>query len=128
MYRPVIIGEKGNLSASVARRRARKLARVMGLVSPADVWELSIDGYDDDPRELWDIPEARDYFVTFADMLLAEGADFDRLLLQSREVIDCCRAAQAGRPVALKGTREDTIRDGVEQVLAQMREGKRKIH
>jgi hypothetical protein len=122
------IGTKKQLSRQIARNNARALAQTMSLLSPTDVVDLSIGGFDDDPREIWEIPEARDFFVTFADTLLAARVDMERLLLQAREVIACCRAAQAGRPVVVTGTREDTVREGVEQFIMQMRAGERKVN
>src|ERR1044072_8417028 len=102
----LIIGEKGKLSASTAQRRARKLAKAMALMPADDTMEFSVFGFDDDPRELWDIPEVRDYVVTFAATLVAEGGDLDRLLLQTRQVIACCRATPTGRTVLERGARE----------------------
>ena len=34
---------------------------------------LTIDGYDDDPRDLWNIPEAADYILLFASVIRAIG-------------------------------------------------------
>lgn len=127
-YLLIEIGTKGKLSRQAARNKAHQLAQAMAVMPPTDVVDLSIGGFEDDPRELWEIPEARDFVVAFADALVAAGADMEHLLLQSHEVIACCRAAQAGKPVVIRGTREDTIREGVEQILSHLQAGERKVN
>ena len=47
-------------------------------MDPLNRFDLWIAGFDDDPREVWDIPEARDQFQLFAKGAFEDG--FDPLL------------------------------------------------
>ncbi|MGY3615720.1 hypothetical protein [Bradyrhizobium sp. USDA 10063] len=65
-------------------------------IKPSTAIVLHLGGYDDDPRELWEIPQARDFIRRFAEktkahehpaldpqsrtLLLACGADPDRIV------------------------------------------------
>jgi hypothetical protein len=117
MITVMIIGERGNLSRRLARRRARLAAKAIKRMPPHDVVDPSIFGYDADSRELWDIPEARDYFITFIDETTAQGIPLDRWLPQTHELLAVCRATQAGHRVGVKGTVADTMRDGIDQIV-----------
>ena len=121
MFGMIVIGEKGNLSIQTARKRARMMAPVLMKLAPHDLVEFAVYGYDDDPREVWDIPQVRNYFVAFANELRAHGVTDDHLLPQTRQTIECCVMAQAGYQIIPQGTREDTVREGVEQVVADLK-------
>jgi hypothetical protein len=60
----VIIGEKGELSHERAAKSAILVSAACTANTRANV-TLSIDGYNDDPRELWEIPEADQYIRIF---------------------------------------------------------------
>ena len=69
-----------------------RLPRVTGL-------SLCLGGYDDDPRELWEIPEARDFLLGYIGGILAAGIPLDRFLPESIDVIKACVAARRGMRV-----------------------------
>jgi hypothetical protein len=121
MFALMIIGGKGDLSEMRAHEVAGSVALAIQRMQPVDIVEFAIDGFDDDPREVWEIPEARDYFVTFAKRLAALRVDSERILPQSMDTIRACAAARAGRTITVSGTQEDALREGVEQVLAHGR-------
>jgi len=124
-----IIGKKGNLTAKAAKRRARHLARVIHTtVSPVTAMEMSISGYDEDERELWDIAEVRDYIIVFAETLIRAGVSLDRFIPQTQMVIKACYAKRDGVPVVVTGTQQDTVMEGVEQVLQHQRTSKRFVN
>jgi len=121
MFIVMVIGEKRNLTSRFARTRADEAATIFRTMPRDYIVELTIQGFDDDPREIWDIPEARDYFIEFCERLEARGVQSSRILPQSLDVLRGCQATQDGKTVAVRGTQEDTIREGVEQVLAHLR-------
>ena len=123
----IIIGEKGSLTPAIARRRARLLAMALRRLPPDEIVDLSIYGYDDDPREIWEIVESRDYVIEFADALIHYGVPLERLLPQSQTLITVCRTAKAGTPVVTMGSYEDTIRESVDAILQHDR-SQRTIH
>lgn len=59
------IGGKGHMGAEELRDMARAVAMVHESYPCAPIM-LTVDGYDDDPRSLWDIPEAAQYVRRFA--------------------------------------------------------------
>jgi hypothetical protein len=68
----MVIGSKGDLSA----RRAGESAVSVKLIAeryPDASLSLHIDGFDDDPRELWEIPEAARFIRWFAMALESKG-------------------------------------------------------
>jgi hypothetical protein len=117
MVTVIVIGERGNLSRGVARRHAKLAAKAIKQMPPHEAVDPAIFGYDTDPRELWDIPKARDYFIAFIDATIAEGIPADRWLPQTHALLAACRAAQAGQQVHVEGTVADTVLEGVEQIL-----------
>ena len=58
------IGNAGELTATNAMAAAECTIMAMRRYPFADI-SLVISGFDDDPREDWDIPEAKDYFEMF---------------------------------------------------------------
>jgi hypothetical protein len=54
------IGKCGDLSRAAAKRAARNFRQMIAEQPTAVIW-LAIYGYDDDPRRLWEIQEARHY-------------------------------------------------------------------
>jgi hypothetical protein len=59
------IGAKGHFSTALARDAATGFCQAIAAF-PAIQHMLCVAGYDDDTRELWDIPEAREYVRQFA--------------------------------------------------------------
>jgi hypothetical protein len=59
------IGMRGSLARSFAKAAARTW-REMLKRHPKAVFRVSIAGYDDDPRELCDFPEMREYVCRWA--------------------------------------------------------------
>ena len=97
------------------------MAPALKRLAPHDLVEFAVYGYDDDSREVWDIPEARDYFIAFAAELHARGVSNEHILPQTSETIRCCLMAQAGHTIIPQGTKEDTVREGVQQVIAHLK-------
>jgi len=124
MFYLIVIGENGNLTEFTARQRAKPTALAINQMHADEVVELAIYGFDDDPREIWHIPEARDYFIAFVEEMLKHHVDLGRILPQSLMTVKACQAARAGKPVITTGTVEDTIREGVEQVMQRQRSQK----
>jgi len=58
------IGRKGELSPEGARRAAMEFVASRNLTSHAEHM-LAVGGYDEDPRALWDIPEAAAFVKEF---------------------------------------------------------------
>jgi hypothetical protein len=116
----IIIGERGSLTRSTAQQRARLLAIVIQR-QPDEIIDLAVAGYDDDPRELWEIAESRDYLIAFAEALTQYGIALERLLPQSQTLIKVCQLAAAGIPVTAIGNYEDTIRESVDAILHRSR-------
>jgi hypothetical protein len=55
-----VVGGKGDLSDDTLANVLKHLNGTVRTSTTGDI-HLAIDGYDDDPRELWEIPEARDF-------------------------------------------------------------------
>jgi hypothetical protein len=121
MFALMIIGGKDDLSDARAQEVASSVAEAIYSMQPADLVEFAIDGFDDDPREIWDIPEAREYFVAFTKTLIALKVNVNNILPQTLDTIRACAAACDGQTVIVRGTREDALREGIEQVLAHER-------
>jgi hypothetical protein len=59
-----VIGEKGDLTQNNAIQAALGVLTACSAYTKANV-TISIDGYDDDPRELWEIPEVEQFVLLF---------------------------------------------------------------
>jgi hypothetical protein len=70
------IGAKGELTEKTARRGAEAIL-LMTQFNPTTQIAVTIGGYDNDPRELWDIPEAKHFFRLVVTALHASGRRFD---------------------------------------------------
>jgi hypothetical protein len=55
-----VVGGKGALSNDTLNGALKHLNTTVRTGTTGDI-HLAIDGYDDDPRELWQIPEVKDY-------------------------------------------------------------------
>jgi hypothetical protein len=60
-----LIGARGELTRQAARSAA-KAFRKIAAKGPKALVHIMIAGYDDDPREIADIPEAREYVCRWA--------------------------------------------------------------
>lgn len=70
-------GVRGELSQDYAEQRGKAFAALLARSKGGRI-VLTIPGYDDDPRELWDIEEVRNYVQQFA---IAAGIRHAALLL-----------------------------------------------
>jgi hypothetical protein len=76
------IGKRGNLTHGSPKRNARAFREIAVLQPQAELCP-SIDGYDDDPRGLWEIPEVRAYLCRWAQFAgLTSSADADELKIE----------------------------------------------
>jgi hypothetical protein len=74
----ILIGERGKLNRTAAKQGAR-LFRQIAAAQPTGVLHPNIGGYEDDPRGLWEIPEACRYLCRWAQFAGIEStADADR--------------------------------------------------
>lgn len=67
-----VIGGKSDLSPDTAIKSAHGV-RLAATMYPEAPITMSIEGYDDDPRELWEISEVRYFVVLFAAEMHALG-------------------------------------------------------
>jgi hypothetical protein len=82
------IGGAGYLTRKFAGAAAQQLCRALtSSISPHTPVYLGVMGYDDDPRELHEIPEVRQYLGWFATEFDQAGIDETRLIQQSRELV-----------------------------------------
>ena len=124
------IGGKGDLDEELARRRARRLVKTLARrVSPRVAVTLDIAGFDSDPREIWEIPEARGYVLSFADEMVKRGVNLEQVLLpQTYLMIQACLAAEFGQPVQTVGTVQDAVTTAVEQAMRNYQQKSREFH
>ena len=54
------------------------VALMVKMLSPMTAISVSLGGYDDDEREICEIPEARNYILDFAEGILKTGIPLDR--------------------------------------------------
>lgn len=128
MFRVFEIGTQGSLDPSFAQQKARSVARTMAQLSPRVSVMFSIGGYHDDRREIWDIPEARDYVIAFWMALSRLGVTNDRLLPQTVNLIKACYAVHAGHVVYTLGDIRDTKRVISEQISDHFVRKAREVH
>jgi hypothetical protein len=82
----IVIGEKGELTPENAFEAAKGVALACTINTKADV-SLFISGYDDDPRELWEIFETRFYIWMFVEALEIQSPSV-AVTIQSRLTSD----------------------------------------
>ena len=80
---------------------------------------LTLAGFDDDPRELWDIAEARDFLLGYAVGILKAGIPLERFLPESVRLIKTCLAVRRGKTVIV-GT-EDNLAQELREYQQQVR-------
>jgi len=106
-YLGIEIGCAGSLNRTNLRRAIRQMQEVITRISPLTGIDIAIGGYDDDPREIYEIPEARQYIIGFAEGMAKVGIPVERLLPVAINVIRCCLAAEAGHDLPLDHTEVD---------------------
>jgi hypothetical protein len=88
------IGNPKNLGQESARKAAEGCL-LAAERHPAATLHIYFDGYDEDPRQIWEIPEARAQVVNFWHLLGGRIPE-QRFDLDSRALIAVCLAASAG--------------------------------
>ena len=73
-----IVGERGKLTRREAKMAARKWEEML-VRAPAAIVEVCSNGYDDDPRELWDFGDVRTFVQQFARFAGIDDAAIGRL-------------------------------------------------
>ncbi len=97
----VEIGVAGQFTEANVKIAAQGFMFATSVTSPTTVVAVSIGGYDDDPRELWDIEEARKYILRFAHLISTNGIRPSKLFYESWELIKACVAKEEGKSVSL---------------------------
>lgn len=100
-YLGIEIGCAGSLNRTNLRRAIRQIQELIARISPLTGIDIAIGGYDDDPREIFEIPEARRYIIGFAEGMMKVGVPIERFLPVAINVIRCCFAAEAGHDLPL---------------------------
>lgn len=78
MFAPLIIGMRGALTRREARTAASAWRKMRAKMPRAEIYP-SIAGYDADPREIWEIGEAREFYCRFARFVgIHRRADVER--------------------------------------------------
>jgi hypothetical protein len=65
------IGKRGEFSDAGAEWAADNFCTVLAM-RPDALHHIAVGGYKDDPREVWEIPEARAFIKTFANHVLVQ--------------------------------------------------------
>jgi hypothetical protein len=123
-YLALTIGHAGRLGAKDLRKAIKNGLLIIHRISPLTAIDIGIGGYDDDPREIWEIPEARRFVIGFANGLLTAGIPLDRLLPVSVHMIKVCLAAEHGQTITPTDEPEidigDQLREHQERARRQM--------
>lgn len=93
----VVIGEHGALSRAHLRRSVASTATLLRQLGPSVPVMLMLGGYDNDPREIWQIPEARDYVLNWLQHMLASEDTPAERFVNGAELREACRLAREGR-------------------------------
>lgn len=117
------IGHANDLSDTTLHRVVRSVKALIQIVPPTTAIDISIGGYDQDPRGIFEIPEARRYMISFAAELMYAGIPLDRLLPTSVKAVELCLAAEQGRPVIIS----DMITIDIERLIQEHQERARKV-
>jgi hypothetical protein len=99
----VAFGGRGHLDAATLRQMQGAPAMAHARYPKATLL-LSVDGYDDDPRSLWDIPEAAAFvrrFAKAAGLRDWRGSLFQALDETSRGLLIACDAIDKPHPFTL---------------------------
>jgi hypothetical protein len=117
MFVNVEIGIAGHLSNA---DMLEPLQAVVELAAdPSTSISLSIGGFENDPREIFEIPEARQYLLIFAAEALKRGVPTERFIPTTVSLIAGCLVAHEGGFVELDG--HDHLTDDILEHLGRMK-------
>ena len=95
----LVIAGKNDLSRAALADAVAKTKFLNNRLPRSTALMLSIAGFDEDPRELWDIAETRDFLLAFAAGIIKAGVPLDRFLPESVNLIGACLATSQGKTV-----------------------------
>ncbi len=100
-----VIGGRDNLTDEQARTSAADFCQALDLL-PLSQHAIAVAGYDDDPRELWDVPEARAFVRQFVGWvaLLKPGVKIADWQLDQPSLAMCLVCADLGSIVGRNPT------------------------
>jgi hypothetical protein len=121
----LVIGEAGKLGAEDLREAIQKVIMLIEHIPPTTAVDITLAGYNEDPREIFQIPEARRFILGFAMGLVEAGVPLQRLLPSSVDLIRLCLAAAKGQRVEV---RDDPDHDITQEVREHQERAKRSMH
>jgi hypothetical protein len=124
-YIGIEIGVAGGLNRQALRKAIRGVQKLITHISPLTAIDIGIGGYAHDPREIYQIREARLFILDFAVGLVKAGIPLDRLLPTSVNLVRCCIAAERGVEVVVTDTPEIDITG---DVAAHRERARRSMH
>lgn len=124
-YMGLVIGEAGQLDARHLRKSLQDVVRLIHNVAPTTAIDIAIAGYDEDPREIFQIPEARRYVIAFAVGLVEAKIPLERLLPISVQLISICLAAEKGQEVVV---RDEPVIDVQKEIAEHQERARRKMN
>jgi hypothetical protein len=80
-----VMGERGELTPSTCREHALAWKRLRA-ANPKAIFLLMVMGYDDDPRELWEFPEVREYVQSWAGLVGLDDYDAAVAVFSARPI------------------------------------------
>lgn len=95
------IGTAGSLDAKALQQAVTNTLIVIGTLSPLTGISVAVGGYDDDPREIFEIVEAREYVLDFFAGIIQAGVPIDRFLPDTIHLVELCYAAEKGMEIVL---------------------------
>lgn len=114
-YIGIEIGVAGSLNRQALRKAVRGVQKLIDRISPMTAIDIAIGGYDNDPREIFQIPEARHFILEFAVALVKAGIPMGRLLPTSVRLVGYCVMTERGTDVAVTGEPEIDIVNDVKE-------------
>lgn len=122
-YLVVEIGTAGDLTDKALQEAVQLIENL----SPMTAISICVGGYDHDPRELWNIPEALEHILKFARLMDERKIPPTRLLQESFEVIKGCYAKSLGKKVSVDGV-DHPIIDDIKQYLDSLKDIDKAVH
>ena len=113
------IAGKGDLSKAALQDAVAKTKFLNNRLSRSTALMLSLAGFDDDPRELWDIVEARNFLLAYATGIMAVGIPLERFLPESVNLIKACLAVRLGKQVTT--TDDDNLEREIQEHQERVR-------
>ncbi len=99
----VEIGRAGGLDNAAAVAAAVRMQHILKKLPLMTGVNFCVGGYDDDPRPICEIPEARQYVLRFVELLQALGIPSSRFLEDSLVLVYTCVAVEQGKSVIWNG-------------------------